>query len=437
MRGMRKIVLKKDPAKRTVWELVAAAFGRVFRERSFITARNGVFSYHRISPALQSVLVLSAACVLSWGVHATRAYIRNYNIMSDKDSAIREAQDKFNSLYADIRSYRDTIGAISRKIDQQYEELAAILQKGGAVSKDEKDRLMRARVLTSAELGYVNKSLDGFASGISWARQASAGYAATKSELEKSIVLNENVYLKKRNADLEKSINDMTALQGGLIDKIVALADNSIGDIEKTLTRIDAVLSQIQLKDRPALIRRVAQEKDEGLGGRYIPLSDIDLTDEDLNRRFRDANLRVNLWEGLSKAKTMLPLGMPIKTDSRITSPFGVREDPFLHVPAMHTGIDFAGNIGTPLYSTSRGKVVYAGPRGDYGDTVEVYHGMGFSTIYAHLSRITVVKGDVIDEGTKVGLAGSTGRSTAAHLHYEVRYNGRPLNPYSLAKVEN
>jgi murein DD-endopeptidase MepM/ murein hydrolase activator NlpD len=311
------------------------------------------------------------------------------------------------------------------------------LQKGNAVSKDEKDRLMRARVLTSAELGYVNKSLDGFAKGISWAKAASGGYAATKNELEKNIVLNENVYLKKRNADLEKSINDMTSLQSGLVDKIIVLADNNIGDIEKTLTRIDTVLSQIQLKDRPALIRRVAQEKDEGLGGRYIPLSNIDLTDEELNRKFKNANLRVNLWEGLSKAKTMLPLGMPVKTNQRITSPYGERIDPFLHVPAMHTGRDFAGSTGTPLYSTSKGKVVYAGPRGDYGQTVEVYHGMGFSTIYAHLSRISVEKGEIVSEGTKVGLAGSTGRSTAAHLHYEVRYNGRPLNPYSFVKVDN
>jgi murein DD-endopeptidase MepM/ murein hydrolase activator NlpD len=437
MAAMKKIVLKKDPSRKSIWDWISAAFARVFRERSFVTIRSGVFSYHRLSPAFQCAAAVVFVSLASWGVHATRVYIRNYNMISEKDAAIREAQDKFNSLASDIRSYRDAIGAISKKVDQQYEELAGILHKKNAVTKDEKDRLMRARVLTMAELGYVNKSLDGFSEGISWAREPSGGYAATKHELEKNIVLNENVYLKKRNSDLEKSINDMSTLQSGLVDKIIVLADNNIGELEKTLTRIDTVLSQIQLKDRPALIRRVAQEREEGLGGRYIPLSNIDLADEELGRKFKQANLRVNLWEGLSKAKTMLPLGMPVKTNQRITSHYGERIDPFLHVPAMHSGIDFAGGEGTPLYTTSKGKVTYAGSRGDYGLTVEVYHGMGFSTIYAHLSKISVEKGDIIDEGTKVGLAGSTGRSTAAHLHYEVRYNGRPLNPYSFVKVDN
>jgi murein DD-endopeptidase MepM/ murein hydrolase activator NlpD len=293
-------------------------------------------------------------------------------------------------------------------------------------------------MLVSAELKYVNSALDEFASGVNWARadSASGGYRSTKNELEKNVVLNENVFLKKRNSQLENSISDMSELQSNLIDKIVVLADGRIGEIEKTLSKIDIVLSQVNLKDRGALVRKVESERDEGLGGRYIPLKNIDLADSELGQKFKTANLKVNLWEGLSKVRTMLPLGAPVRVDLRITSPYGVRIDPFMKTPAMHTGIDFAGKLGTPLYATSRGKVVQAGNRGDYGLSVEVYHGLGFSTLYAHLSKITAKVGDIIDEGTKVGLAGSTGRSTATHLHYELRYNGRTLNPYAFVKAK-
>jgi murein DD-endopeptidase MepM/ murein hydrolase activator NlpD len=103
----------------------------------------------------------------------------------------------------------------------------------------------------------------------------------------------------------------------------------------------------------------------------------------------------------------------------------------------MHTGIDFGGKMGTPLYATASGKVIQAGNRGDYGLCVEVDHGLGFTTLYAHLSKINVKKGDIIEEGTKVGLAGSTGRSTGVHLHYELRHNNRALNPYAFIKIEN
>ena len=103
----------------------------------------------------------------------------------------------------------------------------------------------------------------------------------------------------------------------------------------------------------------------------------------------------------------------------------------------MHSGIDFRGKEGTPLYATAPGKVIQAGKRGDYGYAVEVDHGLGFTTLYGHLSKVSVQKGDIIEDGTKVGLAGSTGRSTGPHLHYEVRHNSRALNPYAFVKVDN
>jgi len=339
-------------------------------------------------------------------------------------------------MVGDVRAYRDTIAGLNNRIEAGYRALAEKLQSDGAITKDERDRLLRERVLATAELNFIGGALDEFANSVSWANIDARGYSSTKGDLERSLVLNENVHLRRRNTDLERQVGNMVELQSGLTDKVIALADGKIGDIERTLTRIDSVLASINLKDRQALVRKVANERSDGIGGKYIPLQGIDLSDAELDKKFKDAKSRVNLWEGLSLARTMLPLGYPVKTDQRITSHFGERTDPFLGTPAMHTGIDFGGHHGAPLYSTGPGKIVYSGNRGDYGLTVEVNHGMGFSTLYAHLSRIDVGVGDMVEAGTKVGLAGSTGRSTATHLHYEVRYNGRPLNPYAMIKVE-
>ncbi|MDR2098882.1 MAG: peptidoglycan DD-metalloendopeptidase family protein, partial [Rickettsiales bacterium] len=425
-------------SKKTVWELAKIVFAKIFKERTFITNKQGRFVYYRISPQLQSFAFAAIVAIGCWTTFTTRMYFKNYDTMREKDEQVAEAREKFNIAVADIRAYRDTIEDINKKMVDSHNYVVDMLHKNTSLSKLERDKLLKERLLITTELKYVNQSLDEFARDIRWANlDTSSGYKTTKNELEKNVVLNENIFLKKRNNQLESSINDMSELQNSLVDKIIVLADDKISTIEKTLSKIDIILSQVNLKDRNNLVRKVQEEKDEGLGGRYVPLKNIDLSDAELNQKFKNANLKVNLWEGLDKVKTMLPLGAPVRTNLRITSPFGVRSDPFLGTPAMHTGMDFGGHDGTPLYSTSKGKVIQAGNRGDYGLSVEVYHGLGFSTLYAHLSKISVKKGDLIEEGTKVGLAGSTGRSTGVHLHYELRYNGRPLNPYAFVKVEN
>jgi murein DD-endopeptidase MepM/ murein hydrolase activator NlpD len=124
-----------------------------------------------------------------------------------------------------------------------------------------------------------------------------------------------------------------------------------------------------------------------------------------------------------------LPLADPKPPGTVRTSTFGVRSDPFLGRAAMHTGIDFAGAQGTPVRATGEGRVISAGDQGGYGLAVEVDHGNGVTTRFGHLSRIDVGVGQTVTPGTRLGLIGSTGRSTGPHLHYEVRINGEPVNP--------
>lgn len=116
--------------------------------------------------------------------------------------------------------------------------------------------------------------------------------------------------------------------------------------------------------------------------------------------------------------------------DGRLMSPFGGRTDPLSGEGAIHTGVDLSAHLGTSVRATADGVVAYASWSGQYGKLVVVDHGNGMQTYYAHLSEFEVITGQEVRRGDKVGLSGSTGKSTGPHLHYEVRLGGTPVNPY-------
>jgi murein DD-endopeptidase MepM/ murein hydrolase activator NlpD len=118
-----------------------------------------------------------------------------------------------------------------------------------------------------------------------------------------------------------------------------------------------------------------------------------------------------------------------------VTSLFGYRSDPFFGSTAFHSGIDFRAAYGQTVRATAAGTITKAGRFGGYGNMVEIDHGNGFATRFAHLSQVLVHDGQKIARGAVVGQAGSTGRSTGSHLHYEVRENGRPVNPVNFLKA--
>jgi murein DD-endopeptidase MepM/ murein hydrolase activator NlpD len=118
-----------------------------------------------------------------------------------------------------------------------------------------------------------------------------------------------------------------------------------------------------------------------------------------------------------------------------LSSGFGVRMDPFLRAPAMHTGLDFRANHGDPVRATATGKVVTAAWSGGYGKMVEIDHGNGLSTRYGHLSAIDVEEGQSVRIGQTLGRVGSTGRSTGPHLHYETRIEGEAVDPQKFLRA--
>ncbi|MBI3435102.1 MAG: M23 family metallopeptidase, partial [Proteobacteria bacterium] len=139
--------------------------------------------------------------------------------------------------------------------------------------------------------------------------------------------------------------------------------------------------------------------------------------------------------ERLNRALVAVPLRKPIIGQTETSSGFGVRIDPFIRAPAMHTGLDFRGSTGEPVRATAAGTVTTAGWNGGYGQMVEIDHGNGFATRYAHLSKIDVDVGDKVHGGQTVGRLGSTGRSTGPHLHYETRVEGEAVDPQKFLRA--
>lgn len=167
-----------------------------------------------------------------------------------------------------------------------------------------------------------------------------------------------------------------------------------------------------------------AIDDDGGVGGPFLPPENVDPFDQSL------ANLDTALTrlEAARGTVEQLPFRNPAQ-GKLITSPFGNRKDPFFGKLALHPGVDFHFDPGEAIKATAPGKVVSAGWAGGYGNMVEIDHGDGISTRYGHMAAITVQAGDTVKAGEQLGLAGSTGRSTGTHLHYEVREDGRPVDP--------
>ena len=170
------------------------------------------------------------------------------------------------------------------------------------------------------------------------------------------------------------------------------------------------------------------KQAESGVGGPLVPL-DPSTPHGAFDQSVSRLQLALGETAQFSTAFNALPINRPLTGEMTITSTFGARSDPFFHSAAMHTGIDFRGGYGSPVRVTAPGKVVIAGPQGGYGNMVEVDHGFGLSTRYAHLSSIEVDIGDTIKIGDVVGHIGSTGRSTGPHLHYETRIDGDPVDP--------
>ncbi|MBE8722130.1 M23 family metallopeptidase [Sphingobacterium pedocola] len=186
--------------------------------------------------------------------------------------------------------------------------------------------------------------------------------------------------------------------------------------VKQSFNKIDSTLERINAKMKKRGLKTIALQN----AGGPVELDEENI--ELLSEFYADA------LKELDRKLTGIPIGVP--HPGKITSRFGYRRNPFTNRGReMHSGIDLKGRTGDPVKVTARGKVIFAGYEGAYGNVVKVDHPNGFQTRYAHLSKTKVRKGQNIEVGAVIGLLGNTGRSTGSHLHYEILQNNKKLNP--------
>ena len=211
-------------------------------------------------------------------------------------------------------------------------------------------------------------------------------------------------------------------------------------DLDKQTERIQDVMKR-QIVGKHKVPKLEKDESEQSKGG---PLINDELSQKDIGLVVAKLMDKVEARESLSNKieammlkqtvlKNTLPSLYPVDTPYKSSS-FGWRKDPFLGVRAFHKGLDFSAATGEPIMATASGIVTEAGFERDYGKYIKINHGDGLETRYAHASKLLVSKGDVVRREQVIALVGNTGRSTGPHLHYEIRLNGRALDPKQYLK---
>ncbi|ANM17305.1 peptidase M23 family protein [Rhizobium sp. N541] len=202
--------------------------------------------------------------------------------------------------------------------------------------------------------------------------------------------------------------------QRNRVEQLTSDAGNAANAIGKVLTRF-----KIPVPEETA-----TKQDDDAVGGPYVEPE----SNDDFNNSLAALDGALTRLEAVRSTAESLPFRNPA-IGKDVTSPFGNRRDPFLGRLALHSGIDFRFSPGEKIRPSAPGKVIAAGWTGGYGNMVEVDHGNGISTRYGHMSQVLVKIGDTVGRSDVIGLAGSTGRSTGTHLHYEVRQDGHAVDP--------
>lgn len=263
---------------------------------------------------------------------------------------------------------------------------------------------------------------------------------AVASDLEKrQQFIEDMVDALPADAKAEETVSDSSGEAAKMVDKVsvsipeagalARIEARQLAFVEKLTRYADrrAARSAVALRKlglNPESMVRAASR--QAMGGPFIALSTG--KDDNLDPRFERLGLSLARMTALEQGLKAVPQVKPASW-AMVSSGFGYRRDPFNGHAAMHQGLDFKGPIGSPIYAAARGKVTFVGRKSGYGNVVEISHGNGLLTRYAHMSRFVAKLGQGVEAGAVIGAIGSTGRSTGPHLHFELRINNRAVNP--------
>lgn len=351
-----------------------ARLDHLFTDREFFMRANGQVRFLTISGTLQKRVAITAASVIGLWLLITLAMTVNQLTVTSERMALAEKEAAVNSSENRVAAYKESIDGVAKDLIQRQDAMEQITQQ-----------------FIGEETAAESQSL-------------------TETEKE----LSENT--KKISAAFPEAA-ELARLEA----RQIAFAHKLTRAAMKRTARAEAAIREFGLN--PATLSATANE---AVGGPLIPFfADGEKELHPTLERLNNALLRM---DQLERTLLTIPSAMPADI-TMMSSNYGYRRDPFTGGGAMHNGIDFKGPYGQPILSAARGTVSYAGWKSGYGKTVEITHGNGLMTRYAHLSKVHVTTGQKVKQGLQVGAMGSTGRSTGTHLHFEVRLNGKAVNP--------
>ena len=348
-----------------------------------------------------------------------------------------QLHDEKQSQSTAIEGYEERVAELEREIEKSVESAAGLsltiaeLEGSLEYSLNQAAQLKNQRDYYEARVVNLEQRLEA-------ADLAEAEYDRTIADLKSSLATaagrssrleQQRDFYEERVTALEDRLDDLRGTQETIVKRLSDRTMVSLETMERTLafTGLDISLLLSHTDIDPSGF---------GMGGPFVPGDYISETDygDDLLASVRVLDMQMSRWEALQAAFRRLPLVAPVD-HYRLTSKFGVRVDPINGRRAFHSGIDMGAPLRTSVLSTAPGKVVFAGWRGRYGRMIEIDHGLGIHTRYGHLKKILVKPGQEVGHRDKIGLLGSSGRSTGPHVHYEVLVNGKPHDPLKFLKA--
>lgn len=408
-----------------------------------------------LSMKQQAALFVIICSLLGWSVFTSFYFVRYNPILAKKSDDLKRLGTEYSDLKNEMRTYTDYMNQMIGRMDETEKKLE-VLQNERRTNDAEQPKIRKVDLssgpaekndLTADEAERLQSEATALKERASLIRDKMAdisnrdGFFADKEKisfhnvrLQRDIAISETQSLREKVAELEKLISSMQEAEFLAFRKMATVAENNITAIENGFSDVKQSLSAVGV-GMDSLLRRIRRDKEEiGIGGPFIPMP-MPKPQHDLNISLISLNQLLDYWYDLATLQNVLPLGKPVER-IRVTSAFGSRGDPFQGSPARHEAVDLGGMIGEPLYATAPGKVVRTGNWGWYGNMVEIDHGLGFRTRYAHMEKIFVTKGETVQAGDRLGTMGNTGRSTGPHLHYEIRIRGNAVDPMNFIKAK-
>ncbi len=336
-----------------------------------------------------------------------------------------EARDRFAARWHLADSGRAAAAATNAGLNGQIAELQgqlAALRLAQAHDSARRAALNSRIAALSGDKAAIARENDRLQKTVGAMQRTLAAIAEDRSALRES--RNE---LASLVGTLENRLTSVQSTQQTIVQKLADRTRVGIEEVEKTVSMTGLDVETLLF---------VAGRKTAGAGGPYIVPGRMMRSTEErlLMASVENLDDAVGRWENLQLVLRTLPLTAPLDHYS-IGSGYGTRKDPFNGKRAMHEGLDLRNDPGTAVLATAPGKVVYAGWMGDYGRLVEIDHGLGIRTRYAHLKTITVKVGQAIEYRQEIGKLGTSGRSSGPHVHYEVRVNGKPYDPMNFLEA--